>query len=303
MERIPGKVFRWLKCGYKGAAMRSITPDLKTHLAGEVTSLATCWKLTRTDATVMGFTDHDADLEVGGVAYKASTGFTPTAVRASASLDVDDLDVEGMLDSTAITEEDVMAGLYDFAEIEVFQVSYAAPDEGSVVLRRGWLGEISLRGGHFVSEVRGLSQKLSQQVGYAYSPACRATLGDSKCKVTMASHTESGTISSVTSRSIFADSSREESSGYFAAGKITFTSGANAGISMEVKEYNAGGFVLMLPMPYVVETGDGYSVQAGCDKTFGTCVGRFDNAINFRGEPHVPGLDRMLETSTTRSEW
>ncbi len=57
----------------------------------------------------------------------------------------------------------------------------------------------------------------------------------------------------------------------------------------------------VMPMPYAIMVGDSYSVVAGCDKIFSTCAGRFDNAVNFRGEPHVPGTDRILETSATRS--
>jgi len=44
-----------------------------------------------------------------------------------------------------------------------------------------------------------------------------------------------------------------------------------------------------------------YSLTKGCDKTITTCFSRFNNVVNFRGEPLVPGLDRMLETAGTRS--
>lgn len=283
--------------------MKHISAGMGAHLAQEVTTLATCWKLTRSDGVVMGFTDHDAPLSVDGLQYAAESGFTPTAVAATASLSVDNLDVEGMLDAQAITEADIMAGRYDFAEIEVFQVNAREPQTGRIFLRRGWLGEISLQNGRFVAEVRGLTQKLSQPIGQLYAPACRAELGDNRCNVAIAGFTHSGTIETVDSRSLFADSSRSEEKGYFAAGKITFTSGENAGIAMEIKAFADGVFTLALPMPYPVAAGDSYSVQAGCDKNFATCAQRFDNAVNFRGEPHVPGMDRMLETSATRSTW
>lgn len=283
--------------------MKEISQALNAHLQGATTTLATCWKLTRTDGVVMGFTDHDAPLTVEGMIYAAETGFTPTAVAASSSLGVDNLDVEGMLDAGSITEADIMAGRYDFAEIEIFQVNHRRPQDGKIILRRGWLGEITLRNARFVAEVRGLTQKLSQQVGQLYSPACRAELGDDRCKVAMGGFTFTGAVESAASRSVFADSAREEENGYFSAGKITFTSGANEGLSMEIKAFADGQFTLVLPMPYDVGAGDGYSVRAGCDKNFATCAGRFNNAVNFRGEPHVPGLDRMLETSSTRSRW
>ena len=283
--------------------MRAISEELQDHLSGEVLTLATCWKMTRRDETVFGFTDHDRDIVMDGLSYEAKAGFTPTAVAASASLNVDNLDVEGLLDSDFITEEDVMAGLYDFAEIEIFQVNYADPDQGKVILRRGWLGEITLRNQRFIAEVRGLTQKLSQPIGALYSAACRADLGDGCCQVDLESFTETGTVDSAPSRNMCLDAARNEAGGYFSGGKITFTSGTNDGLSMEIKEYAPGKLVLALPMPYDIEAGDSYVVVAGCDKTFQTCVQKFDNALNFRGEPHVPGLDRMLETAATRSKW
>lgn len=283
--------------------MKTVSNSFENHLAQEVTTLATCWRLQRRDGVVMGFTDHDRSLAIGGVEYEAQTGFTPTAISASSGLNVDNLDVQGMLEASAIHEEEVMAGLYDFAEIEVFLVNHQAPAEGRLMLRRGWLGEITLRSGQFVAEVRGLTQKLSQQLGNLYGPACRAALGDAQCRVEMEGYTFSGTVGTALSEAVFGDAARGEKNGYFAAGKVTFTSGKNAGLSMEVKGFDKGQFTLTLPMPYEIAVGDGYRAAAGCDKNFATCVQRFDNAINFRGEPHVPGMDRMLETSATRSEW
>ncbi len=75
---------------------------------------------------------------------------------------------------------------------------------------------------------------------------------------------------------------------------------------MEVKEYlNTTGsnaqITLALPMPYPVSLGDTYSLVKGCDKTIQTCFATFNNVVNFRGEPNVPGLDSMLETAGTRS--
>ncbi len=78
------------------------------------------------------------------------------------------------------------------------------------------------------------------------------------------------------------------------------TSGANAGQKCEVKRYQAPQFTLSEPYAQPIQVGDGYSVIAGCDKRFDTCSGRFLNALNFRGRPHVPGTDRILKTAGTR---
>lgn len=288
--------------------MKQISPELAGHLIGEVTTLASCWKLTRRDSVVFGFTDHDRDIVFEDVTYVAASGFTPSAVENNAALTVDNLDIEGMLSDSAITETDILAGKYDFAEIEIFQVNYMDVSQGAFKLRRGWLGEVSLQKHQFVAEVRGLAQRLSQTIGELFSPACRATLGDNRCKVNLAAHTVTGSVTAVASSHEFTDSARTEESAIFTFGIVTFTGGANNGLSIEVKEYThsagtGGTLLLALPMPFPIGVEDTYSLSKGCDKTTQTCSARFDNIVNFRGEPSVPGLDRMLETAGTRSSW
>lgn len=283
--------------------MRAISNAMETALSKEVTTLATCWKMTRRDGQVAGFTDFDQNIVVDSLTYEAKTGFSPTAIASSANLNVDNLDVEGMLSAESIRAEDVLAGIYDFAEIEIFLVDYTAPAMGRLMLHQGWLGEIALHQGRFVAEVRGLTQKLTQHVTSLYSPSCRATLGDEKCKLVMTSFTHEGTVTSVNNYYNYSDSSMAQADHYFAAGKVSFISGANAGFSMEVKEFKNGEFVLVLPLPYEIAIGDTYTAFAGCNKNFDTCCKRFNNAVNFRGEPHVPGLDRMLETAATKTRW
>jgi uncharacterized phage protein (TIGR02218 family) len=67
-----------------------------------------------------------------------------------------------------------------------------------------------------------------------------------------------------------------------------------------VKEYRGGEFTMVQSMPFDVQVGDAYSVYSGCDKTIEVCAGRFNNALNFRGEPHIPGVDELLKTASTR---
>lgn len=281
--------------------MRMLSEAMEAHLSLDVTSLATCWKLTRRDAVVLGFTDHDADIHVGDVLYKARGGMTPTAVSSSLGLQVDNMDIEGLLSDDAITEVDVIAGAYDYAEVSVFMVNYREVEAGILPLTTGWLGEVTLKGQQFVAEVRGISQRLQQTIGELYTPTCRALLGDGRCGKDLTAYTVSGSISAVSSNERFEDMGREETIGYFSYGTITFTSGENAGFTTEIRDFARGTFALLIPTPKALQVGDSYTAIAGCDKRLDTCVMRFGNALNFRGEPHVPGTDKMLETSATRS--
>jgi uncharacterized phage protein (TIGR02218 family) len=281
--------------------MKNISSALHTHLNGEVLTLAHCWKITRRDTVVMGFTDHDQPLIIDDVTYAAATGFTPTAIRTTGALDSDNLDISGMLSAEAITREDILAGIYDFAEVMMFIVNYNDLSAGHIVVRYGWLGEVRLQGEQFVAELYGLTQKLNNQLGEIYSPTCRAELGDTACGVNLISRTVSGSITAVGSATVLYDTSRLEEAGRYTHGMLHFTSGANAGISMEVKSYTPQTIRVMLPLPYGCEIGDNYTLTEGCDKRFATCKTRFNNAINFRGEPYLIGIDRMLETSSTRN--
>ena len=163
---------------------KTLTAGMDAHLLLEVTSLATCWRLTRTDGTEFFFTDHDQDVTFEGDTYKAETGYSRTAIQNDATLAVDNLDIEGVFDSAEITETDLRAGLFDFAQIRIFVINWDDLTDGAVKMRNGKLGEVVLtEQGVFRAELRGLTQALSQSIGEVYQPECRADLGDSRCKV------------------------------------------------------------------------------------------------------------------------
>jgi uncharacterized phage protein (TIGR02218 family) len=223
-------------------------------------------------------------------------------VETKDKFSVDNLDVEGILDAASITEADIMAGKYDFAEIEIFMVNVTDLTQGIITHRRGWLGEVSVKNGQFVAEVRGLAQKLQQNIGEIFSPTCRAVFGDARCKANLASFTFAGTVNTVTSRQVFISTALTQAAGYFSGGEVQWLTGANAGRRMEIKEFSNTQITLVLPMPNNVTVGDTFNAIAGCDKTIATCIAKFNNAVNFRGEPYVPGMDKMLATAATAND-
>jgi uncharacterized phage protein (TIGR02218 family) len=279
--------------------MRVITPQLEAHFASDMTTLATCWKIIRLDGEELGFTDHDQVLTVDGLDYDSIAGFTPTTVESKSNMSVDNLEVEGQTFPSKITESDLLAGLYDYAEIEIFMVNYEDLSQGKLVVKRGRLGEVTLNGPMFRAEVRGLTQHLSQTIGDVYSPSCRAILGDTKCKVALAGVTVTTTVSDVTNNQTFIASALTQDAGWFTGGEVEWLSGNNEGRRMEVKEFAAGKVVLALPMGKSIQAGDSFKIIAGCDKTRETCQSKFSNILNFRGEPDVPGVDKLLMTAGT----
>jgi uncharacterized phage protein (TIGR02218 family) len=273
--------------------MKSASPALAAHLAGEVTTLATCWRLERADGWVRGFTDHDRELMVDGLTYVASTGFLPSAIKTASDLSVDNLDVDGFLDDAALRAEDLIAGLFDGARIEVFIVNWADLAQGRLLLRKGFLGEVKRADQRFSAEIRGLSNRLQQTAGKLYSRLCRVDLGSNECGVALGPRTDTYAVTQV----IAADTVRivtTRATGYFTFGKATFTTGANAGAVNEVLLHDGQTIRLFVPMPRPIVVGDQIVLVAGCDKTPETCNAKFANILNFRGEPHIPGNDKVF---------
>ncbi len=163
---------------------KTITAGMDTHLDQEVTSLATCWRITRTDGIEFFFTDHDADIIFEGNTYEASSGYQRTAIQNDSTLSVDNLDIEGIFDSEAIKETEIRVGLFDFAEVRIFVVNWQNITDSDIKIKRGRFGEVILTDrGIFKAELRGMTQDLSQRIVEIYQPECRVDLGDTKCKV------------------------------------------------------------------------------------------------------------------------
>jgi uncharacterized phage protein (TIGR02218 family) len=102
---------------------RNISVALKAHYAQGTTTIATCWKATLADGTIIAATSYGDYLEIEGVVYVPSQGFNPSDLQNSADLSVDNLDVDGVLRSPSITIEDLHSGRWDFAEVELFEVN------------------------------------------------------------------------------------------------------------------------------------------------------------------------------------
>lgn len=280
--------------------MRTVPAGLLTHLQGEALSLAQCVRLERRDATVLGFSTCNVDLEIDGVTYAAQSSLTASGQVESIGTGVNNMEAVGLLSSDLVTEEDLLAGRYDGAAIEVFLVNWADLSDGTVVLFSGWIGNVELREGQFVAEIRSKAQKLSQQIGQLTSALCRVErFGDSRCKLTAASYQFSRTVYSVPDNRNMVFDADTHATGYYDCGLVTFTSGANDGIAKEVKLHtlSSGRAVIELQeeFPFDVEVGDTATLEAGCDRRLETCRDKFSNVENFRGEPHIPGTDKIMQ--------
>lgn len=280
--------------------MRTIPPALQTRLDSGATNLCRCWIVTRRDGVIQGFTDHDEDVIVEGVTCRADTGFDGSEATARLGLSVDGAEISGALSDDALNESALAAGRYDAAQVDMHIVDWSEPAL-SVLMSRGHIGEVRREGAAFVAELRGLADRLAQETGRLYTPTCAADLGDARCGVDLddPDFRGEGTVIALDGVSAFTVSGLAGfDDDWFTAGKLTFTSGANQGDAMEVKRHHTDGesvtVALWQAMAEAIAAGDTFVVTAGCDKRFETCRARFDNAINYRGFPHIPGNDFIL---------
>lgn len=265
------------------------------HLAAAVTTLCFCWRLTRRDRVVWGFTDHDRALVFEGTVFQPESGLTASEARVGLGLAVDAMEVEGALSAAAITEEDIGRGLYDGAGVETFLVNWREPAERAT-LRKARIGRITLRDGAFVAELQSALEALDQPKGRFVTRLCDTQLGDGRCRVDLASPVfcGSGTVLAVGALGMVEVSGLDGfAADWFSQGLLRWEGGGEA---VRVREHRKGGTsaVLFLEGERAegVAVGDAFTVTAGCDKSFGACRRKFANAENFRGFPHLPGNDR-----------
>lgn len=278
--------------------MRHVPPDLQARLDAGATKLCRCWRVRRRDGRSYGFTDHDRDLDIDGIVFKASTGMDASAVQTTTGLAVDNAQSAGALSDAGLSAEDIRAGRFDGAEVEHWLVDWERPDL-RVEIFRGSFGEIRQADGAFEVELRGLAEGLNRSVGRTIQRGCDRRLGDGKCRFDLARpgfSVETVVSAVVSDVQIVVEALEGFASGWFALGALEWLSGANVGERGSVKADAAdplsGRRITLWQRPGAsIAPGDRLRIEAGCDKRAETCRGKFDNFLNFRGFPHIPGED------------
>ena len=277
---------------------------LDDHLALGTTSVCRAWAVTRADGLVMGFTDHDRDLTFDGLLFRASTGVTAKALQQSTGLSVDNSEAIGALTSAALTDADILAGRYDGAEVQVWLVNWADVTARKLQFR-GSLGEIERSGGGFRAELRGLAEVLNQPQGAVYQTTCSAVLGDARCgfDLTALGFSDERPVEMVQDRRLFRFAGFTGfDDRWFEGGRIVVLTGGAAGLVGVVKndrlDATGRSIELWQSLGADIVAGDMLRVEAGCDKRADTCRLKFNNFLNFRGFPDIPGEDWLMSYPT-----
>lgn len=272
---------------------------LADHLAGGCATVCRAWIVKRSDGLILGFTDHDLELVVDGTVCLAASGMTAGALQASTGLAVDNAEARGALSHDAIRDEDIRAGLWDAAEVTSYLVNWQSPMDFEILFR-GSLGEISWGDGAFTAELRGLSEALNKTRGRVYQARCDAVLGDARCRVELgplfAVEAEVGAVSD--DQEVDLPELRDYAPKWFDGGRLIVLTGNAAGAEERIKTDRTQDGVrrigLWQSLRRQIAVGDRVRIEAGCDKRMATCRLKFNNLLNFRGFPQIPGEDWLM---------
>lgn len=277
--------------------MRTIPIAVQTAINTGAFAECTLLKITRRDSQIFYFTDWDRDITFGGAVYGSAIGYSKSADSSVSGLAPANAELIGFLDSAAITEADLMAGLWDYAEWRASRVNPFLLSDGEYAILRGNFGQVSTDSPSFQVELLALAKALDQNIGRVITAACPVTLGDSECAKDLTAFTYTGTLDAVDSSGlVLTDAARAEATGWFDFGKITMTSGLSSGFSQDIKSSTSAGVITMHgTLPYGAAVGDTYTIVAGCDKKKTTCKDKYSNLNNFRGFPDTPTQEKVMD--------
>lgn len=259
-----------------------------------ITKMITCWRIALTNGENLFFTDSDQNIFFQEEEYIAGSNFTPNSIINSNELGQDNFTITGIIDNKFFTKENILNGNLSNAYIEIFLLNLTHNLLEKTILKTGWLGEIRLSNNSFTIEISSIGIKTNNLIGKCYSSSCRAEFGDRFCQKKREDYSYLGKISSTLGKNSFIDNDRAEPDNFFDNGTLIFNSG-----KYQNKKYNVISFhnkIIYLDSNINLKLikGDIYRITIDCDKSLETCINKFNNVLNFRGEPYIPGKYKLL---------
>lgn len=255
-----------------------------------LTSLAFCWRLERPDGGGLGLTSHDSPITIDDDLFLPSPGMVPAAVTHSLGLEPSSTEIAGAFSSHALSDTDLALGRWDGARVSLLAVDWRNLEAEPIELARGDLADVATRGKAFTAELRGAAWKLNEPVCPSTSPHCRAELGDKACRIDLAGRTRRMAAVAWDGVELEVDGVVDVT---FLFGRLRYLSGANCGTDTLILGVD-GSLLRLRDLPRAdIAPGTTLEISEGCDKRLQTCSERFANAVNFRGEPHLPGMDLL----------
>lgn len=214
--------------------------------------------------------------------------------------------LDGVIDSDLLTNADLTRGVYRGASITEYLVDPKFPFVGALREFAYVIDEVKWNGEVFQASCSGLVTSLSKKKGQVFSRQCVVDLGGPYCRKDLStlrrplSGGQPVTYLDPNSRRRFRAAGFPGGSNgadYWQFGTIEYVSGANVGKFSTILTYSAQGdeFVIAEPPPFDIKLNDEIACFPGCDKTQASCKDKFDNYVNFQGNPFVRGSSSYVD--------
>ena len=277
--------------------------SLHDFLADPVT-LAYCWKLTPRAGSILtnpiAATSHTRDLTLpghGSLLFRRAGGIRPTAVDTEAGQESAGLNFLAVFDDDAITPIDLDEGDWDGAILEILKINYAALKMGQMIEFNGPIAGFSEEGIVFQAEALPLTALARIKVGRRASANCDVReFGDHRCQRDLTDVTHAGTVTTGDSSGASLRASALPAAVRFTMldGKVTFTSGQNAGRMRIVRSWDnsTGEVIFQKAFPFPIAVADTFTAVEGCNRTEAACIER-ENMINFQGLNFMTNVEKF----------
>lgn len=265
-----------------------VTADLLTIILVDGTAI----RLTNASVDITAVSQFDSASHL----FSAGLPFTRGQTRVVIGTEVDTLDLTLSPSPANLLEgapwpAGARAGLLDRAEVlleKLIMPSWDDVSAGTLILFWGSAGTVTPSRSTVAMVVNSAMVLLQANMPRnLYQPGCIHALFDNGCELSQASFTVTGTAHAGSTTTSIA-TGLSFASGYYDLGALTWTSGANAGLSGVIRSSASGTVAMVSHFPVTPTIGDGFSMIPGCDKKQATCSGKFSNLAHFRGFPYIP---------------
>lgn len=280
---------------------------------------AHCWKLSlQFDNRTFFWTDHPQPITLwDGQTYQPQSGGDSSAREMSAALDPTNKEFKGFAfvdTGDGLTNNELRNGALVGAYLDEMLIDWRTPHLGPIDFRRYFIKSATFDEHLWRLECEGLTYVLGDKIGEYWGWYCRSELfaqGEAACNLLPGPWTMSSTITYVYSGPAERTTFRCAVSGDFASngwaddGKLVINGHPNYGRIFNIRSWTGlgGGIAevtLQQRIPNPIVVGTPILVYPGCDKTLTTCFRKFNNAINFQGEPWIPGSDSATRGVRTK---
>lgn len=288
--------------------MRVISSAFQTAMNSGFINTVILLRVNRPDGVVIALTNHDQTVTFAGIDYLPNEGLDPTAITSMAEGATSNINIETLAaDNVDLFDpKHIAGGLFYGSKTELYY--YDIGSSFSILLQTGVIGEIEIRNGMAVNlEIKGLASRAREKgLVELYSTTDRAILGDTRNGLDVSAFTFFGEVTSVdvvNNKSIFtvSISAFTTEGGYFNNGLCVFLTGNNHVPSLGPDYYareirvqtTANTLFLFEETPFPISAGVEVKLISGYNGTLEQARDKFDNVINFRGEPFIPGIDNV----------